>query len=184
MAEENEGKNGEEAAEAAAAPVQSKKKMMILAGVGVVVLLIAIGVPVAMMLTKKDTKSEDLAADAAREAGLVPEGSEDEDELDEGEAALGAIFPLDTFVVNLQGGRFIRTQLQLEFEAREIPKRFYAKMVLIRDAIIGLLAKRTAEDVLSDKGRSSLKSEVRESVNEILKKEDIKAVYFTQFVVQ
>jgi flagellar protein FliL len=180
MAEEAEEKKE---IEAPAAPAASKKKLFLIIG-GVVLLLAAIGVPAFMMLSKSDAGNEALSADAADEAGLVAEGSNDEDELEEGEEGLGAIFPLDTFVVNLQGGRFIRCQLQFEFETRDVPKRFYAKLVPIRDAIISILTKRDAEDVISEKGKDTLKSEVREIVNEILRKEEVKTVYFTQFVVQ
>lgn len=168
---------------AEAAPSGNKKKLLIIIG-AVIALLLVIGIPVSMFVFKGEKKSDELPADAAHEQGLVPEGHDDEDALDEGEEALGAIFPLETFVVNLQGGRFIRCQLQLEFQSRDIPRRFYGRLVPIRDAIIGLLTKREADDVASEKGKSALKGEIRETVNEILRKEEVKGVYFTQFVVQ
>lgn len=183
MAEDKTEKNEEGAEATSPAPAASKKKLIV-AIVGVVVLLLAIGIPVSMMVFKEKKVGEDLPADAAHEAGLVPEGHDDEDALDEGEEALGAIFPLETFVVNLQGGRFIRCQMQFEFNSREVPRRFYAKLVPVRDAIISLLTKRDADDVVSEKGKGALKSEIREMVNEILRKEEVKTVYFTQFVVQ
>ena len=183
MAEEQTEKKEEGATEAPAPNSGSKKKLLIIIG-AVVALLIAIGVPAVFMLKKSDSGTELLGADAAHEAGVVPEGHDDEDVLEEGEEALGAIFPLETFVVNLQGGRFLRCQLQFEFETRDVPKRFFTKLVPVRDAVISILTKRDAEDVISEKGKNTLKSEVRETVNEILRKEEIKSVYFTQFVVQ
>ncbi len=182
MAEEEKEK-GEENGAQAAAPASSKKKTMLIVG-GVVAFLLVIGIPVSIMMLKGKKSTEELGADAAQEQGLVPEGSEDEDALDEGEAAIGAMFPLETFVVNLQGGRFVRCQVQLEFESRDIPKRFYVRLVPVRDAIISLLTKRDAADLIGEKGKTALKDDIRETVNEILHKEDIKGVYFTQFVVQ
>lgn len=181
MAEEN--KESTEATAEAVAPAGNSKKTLLIAG-GVVALLLAIGVPVSLFMLKGEKKADALSADAAHEPGLVPEGHDDEDALDEGEEALGAIFPLETFVVNLQGGRFIRCQMQFEFQSRDIPRRFYGRMVPIRDAIISLLTKRDADDVASEKGKNALKGEIRETVNEIMRKEDIKNIYFTQFVVQ
>jgi flagellar FliL protein len=183
MAEEKTEKNEEGAEEVAPVPTASKKKL-ILALVGGLVLLLAIGIPVSFFVFKEKKSTEELPADAAQEAGLVPEGHDDEDALDEGEEGLGAIFPLETFVVNLQGGRFIRCQMQLEFQSREVPRRFYAKLVPIRDAIISLLTKRQADDVVSEKGKGALKGEIKEIVNEIMHREDVKTIYFTQFVVQ
>ncbi len=176
---------GEEAAPQAA-PTKSKKKLFIIIG-AVVFLIAAIGAPVAYMsLRPKNDQTQELAGDAASEDSETGslEGSADEDQLQEGEKALGAIFPLESFVVNLQGGRYIRCQVQLEFEERDVPQRFYQRLVPIRDSMIRLLAGKTAEDMVSEKGKDGLKVQVKDTVNEILKKEEVKNVYFTQFVVQ
>ena len=61
---------------------------------------------------------------------LKPEGADSEEPLEEGEEALGALYPLETFVVNLKGGRYITTFVaQLEFATRDVPKRFYGRIV-------------------------------------------------------
>lgn len=167
------------------APKKSKTMLFVIIGV-VAVLLIGGGVAFAMMKKsdKKDVAKEDLGADAALEDGLTSEHAGEEDEAEEGEEALGAIFPLEAFVVNLEGGRYIRTQLQLEFASRDVPKRFFGKIVPIRDSIITALTKKSADDVLSDKGKENIKKEVVDIVNEMLRKEEVKRVYFTQYVVQ
>ena len=191
MAEEKDkkgkkGEEGEETAPAAASTKKSKKKLFIAIG-GVVVLLVAIGVPVIFMtMNKKASTTESGAVDASAdgESSLVPEGSNDEDESLEGEEVLGAIFPLETFVVNLSGGRYIRCQVQLEMTQRDVPKKMYAKIVPVRDAIITMLSSKTADDVNAAKGKESLKSDIKDKVNELLRKQEVKNVYFTQFVVQ
>ncbi len=182
---EPEKKEGEAAVAAAAAKPAGGKKGMFIA-IGVVVLLVAIGVPVAMMSMKpKAAELSELPADAAeKEPQLQPEGSHDEEEIADGEEALGAFFPLENFVVNLSGRGYIRAQIQLEFNGKDVPKRFYARIVPARDAIIGLLAARTQEDLLSEKGKEALKSDVKDAINDLLKKQEVKNVYFTQFFVQ
>lgn len=187
MAEEAKKEQGEkaEAAPAAAAPKSGRKKLLFIIG-GVVVLALAIGTPLVFMsMGSKEVEEEQLDADAAHtvEHGTL-EGSLDEDLVDEEGNIIGAIYPLESFVVNLQGGRYVRCQLQLEFATREVPQRFYVRAVPIRDALIKLLASRTAEELLGEKGRDELKEAVKEVVNEVLKKEEVQAVYFTQFVVQ
>lgn len=183
--EEKKGEGEANTAEAAGAAPKSKAKLIMIIG-SLVVLLVAIGVPVYMFVLKPASKPVDeVGEDAAQhDDHAVPEGVDDEDELEEDEQAIGAIFPLDTFVVNLTGTRYVRTQVQFEFLGRDVPKRFYARIVLIRDGIIDILGKRSPEDLLSEKGKRALKSDIRDFVNELLRKEEVKAVYFTQFVVQ
>lgn len=178
--DEKEGKAEE------AAPKKGGKKVLFIVG-GVLVLILAIGIPVYFFAFKGEAKHEEELAPDAAEAGanaLVAEGSGEEDALEEGEEALGAIYPLEAFVVNLEGGRYIRIQAQLEFTGRDVPKRFYTRLVPVRDGIITLLSKKKQDDVLSDKGKENLKKDIKDLVNEVLRKEEVKQVYFTQFVVQ
>lgn len=181
----------EEAPAADAVPAPSNKKKFMLIGGGVVALLLVIGVPVVMfgMKTKTDDGSE-VASDAAQhdahghDSKLVAEGSHDEEELAEGEEAAGAFFPFENFVVNLSGGRYIRAQMQAEFNGKDVPKRFYARLVPIRDAVIGMLSSRAPDDLLTDKGKAALKEDIKEMINELLKKQEVKQIYFTQFFIQ
>lgn len=188
MAEEKKEDPAKDAA--AAPPKKSNKKLFLIIG-GVVGLLVLIGAPVAFFALTKEKKTDSvLAADAATageehtEEALVPEGKDDEEELEEGEEAIGALFPLDSFVVNLTGGSYLRVQVQLEFTDRDIPQRFYMRLVPIRDAILSLLATHTAAGLAEPKDREILKKDIREISNSILRKEQIRRVYFTQFVIQ
>ena len=184
MAEEQEEKKEGEAG--AVAPAKGGKKMLFII-LGVVVLLVGAGVPTAMLLMKKPAqKTDELAADAAadqEEHGKL-EGFDDEEEFGEDEEALGAIVPFDTFVVNLSGGKFIRMQLQVEFATLDVPRKFYSRIVPIRDGIIRILTERTSEDLESSKGKDSLKLQIRSMINEMLRREDVRRIYFTQFVIQ
>jgi len=189
LKEKEAGSGGEgEAAESKTPQKSSKKKLLIIGGI--CFLLLTLGLPVIFLLSRGGPKMETAGGEAAESYGetkagsLVAEGSDVEEELGENEEALGAIFPLDTFVVNLQGGRYLRCQVQFEFVEREVPKRFYARMVPARDALVMLLTSKKAEDLGTPEGKELLKREIKDLVNEVLKKEDVKNVYFTQFVVQ
>lgn len=183
MAEDEKDEKKEGAEEAPAA--KSNKKLYLIIG-GVVLLLVAAGVPAIIMMRGGEKKaSEELAEDAAEGRGnLEPEGLHDEEELVEGEEPLGAIFPLETFVLNLKGNRFIRLQAQLEFVEREVPRRFYLRIVPIRDKIIEIVSAKSDQDLQTTKDKDQLKSEIKNVVNNILKKEEVKNVYFSQFIVQ
>lgn len=181
-------KNPEDSKDAGAAqptPAGSgKKKIIIIIVVVVLLLAVAGGAAAFVMLKAKSHQSLDSEAGDAGHTAEVPEGHSDEDELDEGEEAIGAIFPMDPIVVNLHGGGLIRCQIQLEFSARDIPGRFYTNLVPVRDALIELLSGKRKEDVLAVDGKSALKNSIRELINNQLRKEDITKVYFTQYVVQ
>jgi flagellar FliL protein len=178
------GKEEAPAAPAAAAPAKSKKGLLI--GGGIALLLVLICVPVAIFSMKsKAPEGSELSADAAQdEPKLSVEGSHDEEEIAEGEEAIGAFFPMENFVVNLSGGHYIRAQVQIEFTEKDVPKRFFARIVPMRDSIITMLGSRTQEDLLSDKGKEAVKNDIKDMVNELLKKEVVKQVYFTQFFIQ
>lgn len=188
MAEEKKTKDGDAQPEQAtpATSGTSKKKLLLIVG-GVVLLLLLVGVPLAFFALNKGEKKDhsELDADAASSADhTVPEGIDDEDELDEGEEPIGAIFPLESLAVNLSGGGYLRAQIQLEFVERDVPSRFYLRLVPIRDGLIGLLASRKSDEINSQTGRDNLKRDIKELVNEILRREEVKNVYFTQFVIQ
>lgn len=182
-----EKKGDKDEAPAAAAPAPAGKKKMILIGAGVVGLLLLIGVPVIFFSMKpKANDSNELASNAAQDHGpsLVAEGSHDEEELAEGEASVGAFFPFENFVVNLSGGRYVRAQIQAEFNGKDVPKKFYARMVPVRDSIITMLTSRAPDDLLSEKGKEALKTDIKDMINDLLKKEEVKKIYFTQFFIQ
>jgi flagellar FliL protein len=189
MAAEAEAKKSESDGEAASAPAPApagKKRTLLIAGV--VAGLLVVGGVAAFVLSRSGATPPSGEVDGGAAGGnepvLIPEGGDDIEELAEGEEPLGAIFPLDAFVVNLNGGRFVRCQVQLEFSGREVPRKFYPRIVLVRDTLISLLASKTQDDLATVRGRDALKGEIRDAVNGILRNDDVKRVYFTQFVIQ
>lgn len=175
MAEEEEVKKEE-------SPKKSKKLLII---GGVVLLVVVIGAPVIYFTVFNKPKDPELASDIAlQEETTSLLGNLEEDELEEGEEPLGAIYPLDSFVLNLSDGKYIRTQVQLEFEGNDIPRRFYNRSVVLRDALISLITKKSSGELLDETGKAKLKEEIKQTINETLKKEEVKKVYLTQFIIQ
>jgi len=175
-----------EAPAAEAPPAPNRSKRVLIAAGGVVALLIMVGVPAGYFLLKEEPKEvSEVTPEMAPESALKPEGHDDvEEELEEGEEPLGAIVPLETFLVNLSGGKYIRAQVQVEFETLDVPRRFYTRAVPIRDGILSMLTQMTAENLESAKGKEKLRTEIRAVINATLRKEEVRRVYFTQFVIQ
>ncbi len=189
MAEEEKAekkKDGEQEAEGAAKG-GSKKKLILIVG-GVVLLLLLIGTPLLIMSLGKEEKKEEMdqvAQDTAIvEDRVVVEGFGEEEEYAEDEEPMGAILPLDTFVVNLDDGGYLRCLAQLEFHDRNVPRRFYSRLVPVRDKILSLLSAKTREDIDDAKGRGKLREEMKALINATIKKDEVKYVYFTEFIIQ
>jgi flagellar FliL protein len=170
--------------------VVSARKKLLLAG-GIATAILGVGAPLGYFLvTSPEAPQEE--ADVVEgvvepEKGIEEEEAPAEDEsltLLEGEEALGAIVPLDTFLVNLSGGKYLRLQLQAEMETPDVPKRLYSRIVPIRDGIITMLTQKAAADLEGVEGKEVLKKSIKDLMNEQLRRQDVKRVYFTQFVIQ
>lgn len=189
MAEEKKDEKQEEATPETNAG--AKRFSPLLIGGLLVAVVVLIGAPVLYFTLSSGGKEEkskheefDQALVEQEYQKIKTEGYVDEDELFEDEEPLGAFFPFETFVVNLEKGGYLRCQIQVEFQERNISKRFLARLVLVRDALILLLSSQDKDDLLSDQGKESLKKDVLGTINQVLRKDEIKEVYFSQFVIQ
>ena len=184
MAEDVEKKG---AGEQAATPSGSGSKKMIIGG-ALAFLVIAVGAPLGYFLSLpavQPEKKEEIEVDKVpEEKEVAPEHESEELAANEDEEMIGAIVPFDTFLVNLSGGKYLRVQLQAELVTPDIPKRMYARMVPIRDEIISVLTQKSASDLEDSAGKEKLKGKIIEIMNSQLRREDVRKVYFTQFVIQ
>lgn len=125
-------------------------------------------------------------------AGLLPLGPEEvvseEVEEDTGPAfAQTVIRPLDPFIANLadeSAGRYIKTTIQLEFDGTEPPAWFDSRMPQIRDLILTLLTSKSFDQIRTPEGKQILREEMIRRTNQALQADAVRAVYFTEFIVQ
>ncbi len=170
MAEEK--KEGEEA------PAGGKKKLVIILAVAVLVIGGGVGAFLAMGSSDKHAEGEEGLEEGGEHGGEHGEGAE-------GIVLPPAVLPLETFIVNLQvKGSFLRTTIQLEFAEPELPHTIENDVPKIKDAIIRVLSGKSSSELLTTEGKDKIRSEVRDSVNEILGGEEITQVYFTEFIIQ
>ena len=147
------------------------------------------------------------AAGGAYFAGLIPLGAEKTEAKEEHAAAeghdkgggehgekkggeekkVGAIRPMDPFIANLadeDSDRYIKTTVQVEFLDAEAPEAFEQRLPQIRDLILTLLTNRTFDDLRTPDGKERLREDVIDRINHALEREAVRAVYFTEFIVQ
>ncbi|MCF6173783.1 MAG: flagellar basal body-associated protein FliL [Campylobacteraceae bacterium] len=100
---------------------------------------------------------------------------------------VGPMYPMSQFIVNLlseNGSRFLKTTINLEMDKPELSNELDKKKPLIRDIIIRILSSKTFEEVSTMKGKSRLKDEIVNKINNVLADGRIRDVFFTDFIVQ
>ncbi len=124
---------------------------------------------------------------AELDALVRPEEEEVEDETDDGLSTIGALFPLDTFIVNLadeKRKRYLRVTMQIELKDGEPVEILEKRLVQVRDIILTILPTKRFQEIRSVDGKTLLRQEIMTRLNDLIKKEVINNIYFTEFVVQ
>jgi len=101
--------------------------------------------------------------------------------------AAGAIEPMDPFIANLgdeDGRRYVKATIQVEFYDAIVPPEFHQRLPQTRDMLLTLLSSKTFADVRTPHGKAVLREEIVNRLNTVLAEDAVKAVYFTEFIVQ
>jgi flagellar protein FliL len=117
--------------------------------------------------------------------GLLPDHRQAEAKVEE--LAVGALLPLDPFIANLadeDGKRYLKATLQVEFFASRVPDDFNARLPQMRDLLLTLLTSKMFAEIRTPEGKGVLRDEIINRMNRALNKDLVKAVYFTEFIVQ
>jgi flagellar FliL protein len=128
-----------------------------------------------------DSHAAGAGHDAAAEGGHGAEGGA------AGEHASSSIRPLEPFLANLadeNANRYLKATIQVEFANAEPPPAFEGRMPQIRDAVLTLLTSRTFADIRTPSGKEDLRDDLVDRLNHVLQSSSVKAVYFTEFIVQ
>jgi flagellar protein FliL len=153
----------------------SNKILIILIGAFLLV-VVAMGGGFFMMWNKMSSMN-------AQNSEEVGNGTEAEEVAE----TMGPTKKLDTFIVNLAdkgGERYLRVSMNLELEKEETVEVVGKILPKIRDAILMILPTKKYEDIGTVEGKSALRNEMLTKINELMKPEKIKNIYFTEFVVQ
>ena len=154
----------------------SKKKLFIIIGI-VIFLLLAGGGTAAFFLLKKEPEPKE-AKDPAKQVP-VPDLNQ--------QADIGPQVNIEEFVVNIISGdtaHYVKASLTVELTNEEVKGEVEKRMPQMRDAILLLISNKTFEELQDMQGKKQLKAELTSRINSFLKTGKVKAVYFTNFVVQ
>ncbi|MDH4152186.1 MAG: flagellar basal body-associated FliL family protein [Nitrospira sp.] len=102
-------------------------------------------------------------------------------------AALGVMFDLDPFIVNLADVpdvRYLKLTVKLEVDSEAVSADLSARVPQVRDAILVLLSSKDVNAVRTTQGKFQLRDEITQRINGLLPKPGVRSAYFTDFVVQ
>lgn len=156
---------------------KSNKKLFIIIG-GVVLLLLLLGGGAAgyFLFLKKPAEAD--AADPGLEVP-VPELNQN--------ATIGPMVDISEFIVNIisdDTNHYVKASLTIELSNEEVKEEITQRMPQIRDSILLLVGNKTYEELKDLQGKKQLKAELSSKINGILFAGKVKAIYFTDFVVQ
>jgi flagellar FliL protein len=168
------------------APVGKKPKSKMLLIIALIALIVLAAGAGAFVLLKGDEQGEDAEASATQEKAKPKPKKKDP-------AAAPTFMPLDAVVVNLADPgttRYAQVGLTLQLEDAKTADEIKKYMPAIRNGILMLISRRTADELLSAEGKSKLAEEILEMVQKTTDMEPYKgyspveAVLFSSIIVQ
>jgi len=162
--------------EAAVAQGGNKKKLFLIIGLAVLVILAGAGTAAFILMKKAPAPTE--TKEPAKHVP-VPELNP--------LAEIGPMVNIEEFIVNIISGdtaHYVKASLTIELSSEEGKGEAEKRMPQMRDAILLLIGNKTFEELQDLQGKKQLKAEITSKINSFLKAGKVKAVYFTNFVVQ
>ncbi len=91
----------------------------------------------------------------------------------------------DVFLTNLKsGGHFVKTDILIEVSDKDTIKILENNNHRIRDQIIEILGDIEEEDIIQSDFKKNLRNLLKEDLQNLLKIDNIKGIYFNEFIIQ
>jgi flagellar FliL protein len=87
----------------------------------------------------------------------------------------------DEFMINLDGGGIVKTNIVLEGVNKKSQENITAKEIFLRDRIISVIGSKGIDDVRTNAGREKLKEELLTELNSVCG-DQVKEVLFKDFM--
>ena len=99
----------------------------------------------------------------------------------------GHIYNLEPFIVNLADPnqqRYLKIRICLESKELTGNEEYEKRLPQLRDMILTLLSSKSYKDISDSDGKNRLREEITSKLNHLLSNFQVKAVYFTEFMIQ
>lgn len=134
--------------------------------------------------TEEGHQSDAAAAEPEKDPGDGHGGGGGKEESAKGS---GTIYDLDPFVVNLADHpeiRYLKVTIKLDLSSPKLTGEIESSMPQIRDSMLILLSSKDFASVRTVEGKMTLREEILQRINHILKGGRVTNAYFTEFVAQ
>lgn len=95
---------------------------------------------------------------------------------------------LNQFIVNLQTEddrkSYLKMQIALMYTDKRAGKTISSNEIKIRDVILNNIIEKTPEDIMEEENINRFKKELIVNINNALKDEIVKDIYFADFIIQ
>lgn len=105
----------------------------------------------------------------------------------EHQAPVGAIWPMDPFIVNIRdenSDRYLKIVIELDISDKNCIPELNQLKPKLRDNVLDLISAKTYKDIMDISGKQRLRDEIMVRLNSFLTGGKIVKVYFTDFVIQ
>ena len=166
-----------------------KKKKPLPMIIGIVVLVIALFVGKTVMASKKDGKDSKKSKSSKSHKHDDEESDGKKSKKEKSDEKVGHSLQLDEFLVNLNGGgeHYLKASLALGLKEGMTEEKAKELVPMARDIIISALAEKSMKDLSSAEGRTKLKDDLLEKINEEAGEEaaePVVKIYITAFATQ
>jgi len=180
-------------------PNRSFKKLILFGGIGLGV--IAVGVLLALfvlkpMLSGSDSASTGKTDDKAKveHADKMPEAAEKKEKSEakhnegkEGGSEGGLVYTIKDLVINpagTAGSRFLSVSFGFDLADAGVQSQLEQREALVRDALITIMSSKTVAQLTDAREKEITRLQIKKRLSDLLRTSEIRAVYFTDFVLQ
>ena len=151
-------------------------KILLIAGAGLLVLLVLGGGIVSFVLSSFSSGDSSLMD---KLKGVVSGGKKT------GGSASVAFHKMEPFLVNLADpGQLRYLKVTLHVETHQKGEEFEKRLPQTRDSVLTILCSKNSRDIMTSEGKNALREEIKEKMNHLLTETKVRNIYFTEFVIQ
>jgi len=177
-----------EAAETEETPKKGGNKLFLFGGIGlgaiIIVVVLTIFVVRPMMSSDGETGEETAQVEEADDSH---DDSHEADSPGGGKPGDAIVYAINDIVVNpanTGGSRFLAVSFGFELGSSKTARAFESRELVVRDALITILSSKTVAQLTDSKQKEVIRYQIQKRLSDLLATDQIKGVYYTDFVLQ
>lgn len=176
-----------EAAEAEAQPKKGGNKLILFGGIGLGAIILGVVLTVFVVRPMMSSGGDGAAEAEHVEAVEDDHGDSGSDSHGGKKAGDAIVYAIDDIVVNpanTGGSRFLAVSFGFELGSSRAASDFESRELVVRDALITILSSKTVAQLTDAKQKEVIRYQIQKRLSDLLGTDQIKGVYYTDFVLQ